>query len=276
MSSTTSPCWACQSVNTSKTAKCRVCSPSPPHKSHLTKPQNIHSLRHLGSLALRTVIYLNELHNFNEVAINKDIASPSTMNTRAVVPDHEILTLNLLPFELPWTKPAITLTGPANDYPTMDLDTFHVLAHGRTLHDSSVLRIGPASKGKKKHKKGDKCDKCDQAALATAHFAQGITNKVILRDEPNIKPKTYEEALADYVCGAYGTKQEKIVVKSRDKQKFTGSKSRYKGRKASRNIESWLEDVMANLGLAEKAPRIKAGLGPAEEVTKRTCIRQSS
>jgi hypothetical protein len=268
--SSTSPCWACQSVDISETATCRVCSPpSSSQKSHLPKPWNTRRPRALCSFALDTVRRLHQLHNSDEVAIKNDIAALAEMNTPALIPDRELPSLMLLPRKYPWIRPSITLTGPENDYPTMDLDTFNELVRGRRVRDLGILRIAPAHKAKlKKHPKGDKCQMCINAAVASAYFAEGMKKEVVSHGQWYMRLNCTKAMMASESLAEGPTIKD--AVEPRDKDKYTGSTSRYRGSEGSWDIEAWMDKVIAELAIAEKAsPRCKAYQCTAGKVPRR-------
>jgi hypothetical protein len=268
MSSTPS-CWACQSADISKTAICRVCSPpSSPHESRLPQPWNTRHPRDLCSFTLATVKRLYQLHNSDEVAIKKDIAVLAEMTTPAPVPDRELPSLMLLPRKYPWIRPNITLTGPELDYPTMDFDTFNELVRGRRVRDLGILRIAPAHKAKsKKHQKRDKYQMCINAAIANAYFAEGM--KEVATPEQWYMRLNCIKALPASESLAEGP-TIKVVEEARDKEKYTSSTSRYSGSEGSQDIEAWMDQVLADLAIAERVPsRRKADECPAGKVLPR-------
>jgi hypothetical protein len=74
------------------------------------------------------------------------------------------------------TRSSITLTGPANDYLTMDANTFNVLGNGLGMASSSGLRIVAPYAACSPHEceRGPECKKCLQAASASASFAEAM------------------------------------------------------------------------------------------------------
>jgi hypothetical protein len=189
MSPTTSPCWDCSFP---KPPTCLICSPDPPPQiNRLQKPSNMQPPHPVHSLALSTIKRIQRMDIspkvFGSAMIRNDLEHFYKFFARTATSEDEMCTLTLLSSAFR-TRPSITLTGPANDYPTMDANTFNVLGNGHRMASSSGLRIiAPyAACSPRECEWGPECKKCLQAASASASFAEAMetlaTDKSILRE----------------------------------------------------------------------------------------------
>jgi hypothetical protein len=189
---------------------------------------------------------LYKLHSCDDTAIKKEIATLAEMATPTPAPDQEFPSLLLLPQNIHCVRPSIILTGPENDYPTMDLKTLNEFTCGRKLQNFDILRIAPAGMvNRKQHPQGGKCKKCDRAAAASRKFAACMEIKVVTK---GTKAGPTEEGLVEE------TTTNEAAVTSQDKEKYTGGTSKYGGSEGSQQVETWLEQVMGALAIAEEVP----------------------
>lgn len=102
--------------------------------------------------------------------------------------------------------PSICLTGAADDWPTMDLNTFCDIG-GRQIHGSNDVRIVMGQMcTKKKHRRVKRCCKCIQAAWANAYFAEAMKG-----DKTSVSERDREEVLQKDCIDAQGSKEIESV-----------------------------------------------------------------
>jgi hypothetical protein len=177
MSPTTSPCWDCSFP---KPPTCLICSPDPPPQiNRLQKPPNVQPPQPVHSLALSTIKRIQRMDIspkiFGSAMIRDDLEHLYKFYARTATSDDEMCTLTLLSSSFR-NRPSITLTGPANDYLTMDAGTFNVLGNGHGMASSSGLRIIAPYAARSPHECewGSECKNCLQAASASASFAEAM------------------------------------------------------------------------------------------------------
>ncbi|KAH7412062.1 hypothetical protein DE146DRAFT_628060 [Phaeosphaeria sp. MPI-PUGE-AT-0046c] len=177
MSANTSPCWACQSsdASSSSSKSCRVCSPTSSKKDSIKKLCNTGYSRPITSLS--STVMARICRSQKDGADTRETKSLFSLATYSPpVPQQEISTINIT-FSRPNSSPGvpgITLTGAANDWPTMDFDTFLDIG-GRELCVSSDIRIVlSVISVRKKHRTSKSCCECNEAAWANVYFAQGM------------------------------------------------------------------------------------------------------
>lgn len=247
-------CWVYQSGGTSKAAKRRGCSPCP---SHLPKPQSSKASksqpsRQVKNKVVGTLKRRDKEHNSGLLAI-EDATKPHKLrsSTCIAVPGVRIPTLAILSPEFPWPRPSITLTGPTNDFPTMDIDTFK--EYGRGLEGSSNLRISSRRTGKRRrHCVRPGCKQCDEATLANARFTEGMNMHGAEGNERKGGKGTSVDARGTEI-------RERYQVVMKDQHHDGRRNPRHGGSKGVKNAEIWLKKAMADLRLRDKYREMKDG-----------------
>jgi hypothetical protein len=135
-----------------------------------SKPWNTKRPRYLYSISTNTTIRLCKLHVYDFTAIKKTFHEISTMGSFKSISGTDFPVFALLS---PSTGPGLSLSPPADEYPTMDIYTFHNI--GESVQELETLRIGLGpSTVEKKHRRIHNCSKCHEAAWANAYFVEAM------------------------------------------------------------------------------------------------------
>jgi hypothetical protein len=183
MSSITSLCWACQSIDENQQRTCLICStPSPPPKAAIPKPRNARRPQRLPSISAPSLLRLYKMYNYKAASISRAFEDICAMGGRAPTPERKVHAIFLLSHALPQAIPNISLTAPDGAYSTMDFDTFNVLSSGVQDRDTLRVLISP-NITVWRHKRGHNCERCCEAAWANAYFAEAMREKSLVQSD---------------------------------------------------------------------------------------------
>jgi hypothetical protein len=148
-------------VTFSNTATCQICTPGiTTQKDSSSQSRNTQHPQHMESLALRTT------QGPTRMDLDIDNDDPDWIRDHEVLencykpitgmatPDWRTYSATVLPEPISGERPSMTLTGPTNDRPTMDNNTFKVLGPGHEILVSSRLWIFHTCAAKRKRKRG--------------------------------------------------------------------------------------------------------------------------